>query len=62
MKTTINNLDDGSVEVIVEADGFEPQRGVVSSHHLIETKERQMHNRLYLMARQAFMDREGIAS
>ena len=62
MKTTINNLDDGSVEVIVEADGFEPQRGVVSSHHLVETKERQMQNRLYLMARQAFMDREGIAS
>ena len=62
MKTTINNLDDGSVEVIVEADGFEPQRGVVSSHHLVETKERQMMNRLYQLALDAYKDDQEIES
>ena len=41
MKTELINLPDGCVEIRVSEDNM-TAKGWVSSHHLVETKERQL--------------------
>ena len=54
MNTELVNLDDGTVEIIVRADGYE-ERGWVSSHHLVPTKERQLMQAIYRKAEASFL-------
>ena len=54
MNTELVNLDDGTVEIIVRADGYE-EHGWVSSHHLVHTKERQLMQAIYRKAEAALL-------
>ena len=49
MNTELINLEDGTVEIVVRADGYE-EHGWVSSHHLVHSKERQLMQAIYRKA------------
>lgn len=55
MNTELINLDDGTVEIVVTADGGFEEHGWVSSHHLVPTKERQLIQAIYRKAEAAFI-------
>ena len=54
MNTELINLEDGTVEIVVRADGYE-EHGWVSSHHLVHTKERQLMQAIYRKAEAALL-------
>ena len=60
METTLENLPDGTVKVVVEGDGYR-EEGWVTSHHLVSTKERQLMQCIYQKAKADYLGREGIA-
>ena len=49
MNTELINLEDGTVEIVVSGDGY-VERGWVSSHHLVHSKERQLMQAIYRKA------------
>ena len=55
MNTELINLEDGTVEIIVRADGGFEEHGWVSSHHLVHTKERQLMQAIYRKAEAALL-------
>jgi hypothetical protein len=53
MNTELINLEDGTVEIVVRADGGFEEHGWVSSHHLVHSKERQLMQAIYRKAEAA---------
>ena len=56
MAETMQTLDDGSIRVCVEEDGFEPVCCIVSSMHLVYQHLPHLHAKVTRLAKDAYMD------